>query len=113
MSLPAYLASRAVLGGLLVVVFPLVAEVVKPKRLSGVFGAAPSVALANLGLMVAVQGTAKAMGESQAMIAGGVAMTVACGVGILAVRRWHALRGALAIAVMWIAVAAAVLGLAY
>jgi hypothetical protein len=113
MPLLAVLAARAVLAGLLVVFFSLVGEVVKPKRFAGVFGAAPSVALGNLALVVAVEGTATAAIESRAMIAGGVAMMVACAVGVVAVRRLRALRGAVVIAAAWIAVAAAAVGLVY
>lgn len=112
MSLPAYLAARAALGGTLVVVFALIGEVVKPKRFAGLFGAAPSVALANLGLVVIVQGTPTAVLESKAMIGGAVAMIVACAVGIVSVRRWHAIRGTVAMAVAWLA-AAAVAGVLY
>ncbi|HET9692367.1 MAG TPA: hypothetical protein VFP61_14540 [Acidimicrobiales bacterium] len=112
MSLVPFLAVRAVAAGLLVVFFSLVGEVVRPKRFAGVFGAAPSVALANLGLVVGVEGSAKAATESGAMVAGGVAMVVACGVGVLAVRRLRALRGTLVMGAVWLAVAAAVLGIA-
>jgi hypothetical protein len=113
MSLPVYLASRAVLGGLLVVLFSLIGEVVKPKRFAGVFGAAPSVALANLALVVGVEGTAKAMTEANAMIGGGVAMVVACGVGVLAVRHLRAVKGSAVMAGAWLAVAVLAAGLVY
>ncbi|MHB1534622.1 MAG: DUF3147 family protein [Acidimicrobiales bacterium] len=113
MSLAELLVSRALLGGLLVVVFALIGEVVKPKRFAGLFGAAPSVALANLALVVAVQGTPKAALESRAMIGGGIAMVVACAVGIVAVRRLHALPGSGVIALSWLIVAGAIRLLAY
>lgn len=93
------------MGGALVVVFALVGETVKPKRFAGIFGAAPSVALANLALVAAVEGIPKAMIESRGMIAGGVAMVVACATGVLSVRRWHAVRGSLVMVVAWVAVA--------
>ncbi|MCU4186417.1 hypothetical protein K6U06_18765 [Acidiferrimicrobium sp. IK] len=113
MSTPLFLASRALLGGLLVVVFALIGEVVKPKRFAGLFGAAPSVALANLALVVAVEGTAKAAVESRAMIAGALALVVACSVGVVAVRRWHALKGTGVMATAWLAVAAVARVVAY
>jgi len=50
------LAVRALVGGTFVVVFALVGEVVTPKRFAGIFGAAPSVTLANLALVVAIEG---------------------------------------------------------
>jgi hypothetical protein len=105
MNLPLFLATRALVGGLLVVTFSVIGEVVKPKRFAGVFGAAPSVALANLALVVAVQGTTKASAEAKAMIGGAVAMVVACIVGVRAVRRLHALRGAGVMTASWLIVA--------
>lgn len=101
------LVTRAVFGGTMVVVFSLVGEVVKPKRFAGVFGAAPSVALANLALVAAVQGVPKALVESRGMIVGGVAMVVACTVGIGSVRRLRAVRGAVVMLLAWLAVAVA------
>jgi hypothetical protein len=105
-SLVPFLAARAVVAGLFVVAFSVIGEVVRPKRFAGIFSAAPSVALANLALIVAVQGTVKATAESRAMIGGGVAMTVACLAGIPAIRRMMAWRGVAAIALVWLAVAA-------
>jgi hypothetical protein len=99
------LVVRALVGGTMVVVFALVGEVLRPKRLAGIFGAAPSVALANLVLGAAVEGVPKAIIESRGMIAGGVAMVVACCVGVFSVRRFHALRGAVVMSAAWIVVA--------
>lgn len=99
------LVVRAVFGGAMVVGFALVGEVVKPKRFAGIFGAAPSVAFANLALVAAVQGVPKAMIESRGMIGGGVAMVVACAVGIVSVRRLRAVRGTIVMVLAWIAVA--------
>lgn len=100
-----FFIARALVGGSLVVVFALVGEVVKPKRFAGVFGAAPSVALANLALVAGVEGIPKAVVESRGMIAGGVAMIVACAAGIWLVRHWHALAGSAAMAALWLVVA--------
>lgn len=99
------LAVRAVVGGALVVAFALVGEVVKPKRFAGVFGAAPSVALANLALVAGLEGIHKAGVQSRGMIAGGVAMVVACAVGVWSVRRLGALRGAAVMCAAWVLVA--------
>jgi hypothetical protein len=43
---------RAVLGGFVVSSFALLGDVLKPKSFAGLFGAAPSVALATLALAV-------------------------------------------------------------
>ena len=113
MNTVAFLATRAVVAGLLVLTFSVVGEVVKPKRFAGIFGAAPAVALANLALVVAVEGTPKAAPESKAMIIGGLAMVIACAVGVGAVKRSHALKGSGVIVATWIVVAGSVAALAY
>ena len=41
---------RFVIGGLVVTAFSLISDVFKPKTFAGLFGAAPSIALASLGL---------------------------------------------------------------
>ena len=43
------LVVRFLVGGALVSLFALIADVLKPKGFAGLFGAAPSVALASLG----------------------------------------------------------------
>ena len=45
----------------------------KPKSFAGLFGAAPSVALATLGLTVATEGPSYAATEARSMMAGAVA----------------------------------------
>jgi hypothetical protein len=102
-----YFAVRALVGGSLVAIFAVIGEVVQPKRLAGVFGAAPSVALSNLALIAAVEGVPKAIIESRGMIGGAAAMVVACIAGVFAVRRLRALRGAVALCLVWVAVAVA------
>ena len=50
------LVLRFLLGGAIVCAFALAGELFKPKRFSGMLGAAPSVALASLGLAFAEHG---------------------------------------------------------
>lgn len=88
------------------VVFAVIGEVVQPQRYSGIFGAAPSVALANLSLVAAGEGVTKARIESRGLIVGGVAMTVACALWVPAIQRLRALRGSAAMIAAWLAVAA-------
>jgi hypothetical protein len=64
---------RLLIGGLAVSAFALLGDIFKPKRFAGLFGAAPSVALATLGLTVAAHGTAYAAAEARSMTAGAVA----------------------------------------
>ena len=67
---------RFVIGGLVVSSFAVCGSVLLPKSFSGVFGAAPSVALATLALTIGTNGTAYAALEAQAMIAGAIAFFV-------------------------------------
>jgi hypothetical protein len=60
---------RFLVGGAVVSVFALLGEVLRPKSFAGLFGAAPSVALATLGIAVYQHG-------AQAMIAGAIALAV-------------------------------------
>lgn len=94
------LAVKAVDGGLFVVLFALIGEAVQPKRFSGLFGAAPSVALGSLIVIVLAQGRNESVVEAKGMMLGAVAMVIACLVAVHAVRRWRAVRGS---GVMWAA----------
>ena len=67
---------RFLVGGAAVSVFALIGDVLKPKSFAGLFGAAPSVALATLGLTVATKGAPYAAIEARSMIAGAVAFFV-------------------------------------
>lgn len=106
----ALIALKAVDGGLLVVVFALVGEVLKPKRFAGLFGAAPSVALANLAVIALAEGVGAARSSSTGMAAGGIAMVLCCLVGVPAVRRLGALRGSVVMWGAWLASGAAIYG---
>jgi hypothetical protein len=75
------LALRFVIGGLVVSLFSLLGEFVKPKTFSGLFAAAPSVAIGSLALTLAHQGPRAAETNTQCMLAGTagmVAYVVAC-----------------------------------
>ena len=60
---------RFLVGGAVVSVI----AIVRPKSFAGLFGAAPSVALATLGLTVASEGASYAATEARSMMAGSVA----------------------------------------
>jgi hypothetical protein len=47
---------RVIVGGTIVSIFALLGDVLKPKSFAGLFGAAPSVALATIVLTVAKEG---------------------------------------------------------
>lgn len=56
----ASLLLKAVIGGVLVVLFSCVGESIKPRRLAGIASAAPSIALASLAITLVVSGGASA-----------------------------------------------------
>ncbi len=66
---------RFFVGGLVVSAFSLIGDLLKPKSFAGLFGAAPSVALATLGLTVATEGASYAAIEARSMMAGAIAFT--------------------------------------
>ncbi len=61
---------RFLVGGAVVSLFALIGDVLKPKRFAGLFGAAPSVALATLSLTIAREGASYAAIEARSMMAG-------------------------------------------
>jgi hypothetical protein len=74
--MPAELAeslARFFIGGVIVSFFAVLAEMFRPKSFAGLFGAAPSVALATLGLTISSQGARYAAAEARSMILGAIA----------------------------------------
>jgi hypothetical protein len=69
----AQLALRFLIGGVVVSFFAVLGEIFRPKSFAGLFGAAPSIALATLGLTIAHDGKAHAAVESSSMIFGAIA----------------------------------------
>ncbi len=67
---------RFVVGGLIVSLFAVIGDVLKPKSFAGLFGAAPSVALATLSLTILANGKPYAALEARSMIAGAIAFLV-------------------------------------
>jgi hypothetical protein len=61
---------RFLIGGSVVSAFALLGDLFKPKSFAGLFGAAPSIALATLGLTVAGDGKVFAAIEARSMVAG-------------------------------------------
>ena len=64
---------RFLIGGAVVSVFAIIGDLLKPKSFAGLFGAAPSVALATLGMTAASEGVTFAAIEARSMMAGAVA----------------------------------------
>src|ERR1700735_4138700 len=67
---------RFLIGAVAVSIFAVLGDLFKPKSFAGLFGAAPSVALATLGLTVASEGSHFAVTEAGSMIAGAIAFFV-------------------------------------
>ena len=67
---------RFIVGGLVVSFFAVIGDLLKPKSFAGLFGAAPSVALATLGLAIKAEGKAYAATEARSMIVGACAFSV-------------------------------------
>src|ERR1700735_1143900 len=67
---------RFLIGGTVVSLFAILSDLFAPKPFAGLFGAAPSIALATLGLTIHHDGKLYAATEARSMIAGAVAMAV-------------------------------------
>ncbi len=95
---------RVILGGTVVSVFALCGDVLKPKSFAGLFGAAPSVALATLALAVAQHGTDYARVEACSMMLGAVAFFIyASAVSHVMIRwKWAALPAASGLLFLWL-----------
>lgn len=65
---------RFFVGGVVVSAFAMFGDILRPKTFAGLFGAAPSVALATLGIAVYRHGAAYAALETHAMVAGAIAL---------------------------------------
>lgn len=67
---------RFLVGGIVVSAFSMLGDLLKPKSFAGLFGAAPSVALATLGIAIHKHGAAYAGSQSFSMMAGAIALVV-------------------------------------
>jgi len=64
---------RFFIGGLFVSLFAVLGDILRPKSFAGLFGAAPSVAIATLLLTIHQQGAVYAAVEARSMIGGAIA----------------------------------------
>jgi hypothetical protein len=94
---------RFLLGGALVSLFALIGDVLRPKRLAGIFGGAPSVALATLALTGYSSGSEIAALEARSMILSSLGFVLYVGIAarLLARARWSALWVALGALPLW------------
>jgi hypothetical protein len=69
---------RFVIGGVAVSMFSVLGDLFRPKTFAGLFGAAPSIALATLVITVWKDGTAYAAIEGRSMVIGALALCAYC-----------------------------------
>ncbi len=67
---------RFLVGGVVVGLFAALGDVLRPKSFAGLFGAAPSIALATIGLTIRQDGKAYAALECRSMMLGTVAFFI-------------------------------------
>jgi hypothetical protein len=98
---------RFVAGGVVVSAFAVLGDMLRPKSFAGLFGAAPSIALATLSLAFWKQGGGYAAIEGRSMVLGSIALAAYCFVvcQLLMRVRWSALAPTAVAAVAWFAVA--------
>ena len=98
---------RFVVGGFVVSAFAVIGDVLRPKSFAGLFGAAPSVALATLSLAIWKEGAGYVSIEGRSMILGALALAAysfaVC--QILVRLRWSALTTTTSAILLWLAVA--------
>jgi uncharacterized membrane protein (GlpM family) len=97
------LVFRFFIGGCMVSIFAVIADVLRPKGFAGLFAAAPSVALATLGLTVASEGKLYAAVEARSMMAGAAAflLYVICCVYFMGMRHAKAAPTTFALLTIW------------
>jgi hypothetical protein len=99
------IAIRFVIGGVSVSIFAVLGDICKPKTFAGLFGAAPSVALATLALTVAKNGPCYAAVETTSMIISVIGLFVyACCLSRIMIRcHYQTLGVALSLLMVWAA----------
>jgi Protein of unknown function (DUF3147) len=106
------LVIRFVVGGIAVLLFSAAGECFEPETFGGLFGAAPSVAIATLGIAFVQSGARAAASDARWMLLACVAMfayTCAC-IAVCRQRRVAIGIGAFAAWIVWIAIAVALHG---
>ena len=83
------LLARFLIGGVIVSFFAVISEMLRPKSFAGLFGAAPSVALATLGITIAGHGKNYAATEALFMIFGATAFCCYALASSWMLRRWR------------------------
>lgn len=105
---------RFLVGGAVVSAFAMLGDVLRPKSFAGPFAAAPSVALATLGIAVYRHGAGYASIQGGSMMAGAIALAFYCVVvcHLLVRARLRALPATMLSLFAWLVVAFGLLALA-
>src|ERR1700709_2691981 len=98
---------RFIAGGVIISIFALIGDVLKPKSFAGLFGAAPSLALVTLFLAISTRGQTYASIEARTMVLGGLAFSLyALTASYLMLRKKHpALLVTVPLLLLWLGVA--------
>lgn len=96
-----------VAGGILVSVFAVIGDILQPKSFAGIFGAAPSVALASLVLTFTKHSGSYVAVEGQSMLWGAFALGLYCVLVSWLLKRykWSALGAGTISLLLWLIVA--------
>ena len=97
---------RFLIGGSVVSLFAMIGDILRPKSFAGLFGAAPSIALATVGLTISKHGAQYAAIEARSMIFGAVAFFIytICVSRVLARYKTAALPTAILLMPLWFVV---------
>ena len=95
---------RFIVGGFIVSLFAVLNDVLKPTSFAGLFAAAPSVALATLGLTILSEGKFYAAAELRSMIVGAIALFVYAFIIIQLIMRFklHAVSASISAIPAWL-----------
>ena len=108
-SLAGELVTRFFIGGIIVSLFAVIAEMLRPKSFAGLFGAAPSIALTTLGIAIVQHGKGYAAIEARSMIWGAIAFFLYAAVASWLLMRYktRALATTLGLLPLWLGVSLA------
>ncbi len=101
MTLALELIGESMLGGILVVVFSIIGEIIKPRTFSGLFGSAPSIALGGLIISAVTQNISFLKQQLIGMIFGSFGMIVYCITAYLLLKRIKALKASSLALITW------------
>lgn len=94
---------RFLIGGIVVSIFAVIGDLFRPRTFSGLFGAAPTIALATLGITYIQKGSQHVAIEGRSMLLGAVALGIysLATSYLLLKRNWQSLPAAALAYVVW------------